>query len=68
MKTKKTITRKDFIKKSGTLAAAALIAPGMVSSVSCKPQDKKSGSELSDVAVYQHSICLIFQSASMLKW
>jgi predicted dehydrogenase len=41
MKTKKTITRKDFIKKSGTLAAAALIAPGMVSSVSCKPQDKK---------------------------
>jgi predicted dehydrogenase len=41
MKTNKSITRKDFIKKSGTLAAAALLAPGMVGSVSCKPQDKK---------------------------
>src|SRR4030042_1429837 len=41
MKTKKSITRKDFIKKSGTLAAVTLLAPGMVSTVSCNPQGKK---------------------------
>jgi predicted dehydrogenase len=41
MKPNNSITRKDFIRKSGTLAAASLLAPGIVSSVSCKPADKK---------------------------
>jgi len=41
MKPNKSITRKDFIRKSGTLTAAALLAPGIVSSVSSNYQSKK---------------------------
>jgi len=41
MKPNKSITRKDFIWKSGTLTAAALLAPGIVSSVSSNYQSKK---------------------------
>lgn len=41
MKTNRSITRKDFIKKSGTFAAAAILAPGMAASISCKPDSKK---------------------------
>lgn len=41
MKTSKSITRKDFIRKSGTITAAALLAPGIATSVSCKPGSKK---------------------------
>ena len=41
MKAKKNITRKDFIKKSGTLAAAAMLSPVIINGTGCASQDKK---------------------------
>jgi len=41
MKTSRSITRKDFIKKSGTLAAITILSPVIVNGIGCTPQAKK---------------------------
>jgi predicted dehydrogenase len=41
MKINKSITRKDFIKKSGTIAAAAIISPAIISNTACATGPKK---------------------------
>jgi predicted dehydrogenase len=41
MKAIRSITRKDFLKKSGTIAAAAVLSPSILSGAGCASQGKK---------------------------